>query len=70
MLAPKISSSSLLTEKPDSKGNFVWDIELLRLLCSCIVTKGQNITLINKFEPFKALTREQIEAQIKRLLLQ
>ena len=70
MLAPKISSSSLFPEKLDSKGNFVWDIELLRILSSLLVTKGQNINLINQFEPFKALTREQIEAQIKRLLLQ
>lgn len=70
MLAPKISSGSQLTEKLDSKGNLVWDIELLRLLCSLLVTKGQNINLINQFEPFSALTREQIEAQIRRLLLQ
>lgn len=70
MLPPKISSGSLLTEKPDSKGHLVWDIELLRILCSLLVTKGQNINLINQFEPFKALTREHIETQIKRLLLQ
>lgn len=70
MLPPKISSGSLQTEKLDSKGNLLWDIELLRLLCSLLVTKGQNINLINQFEPFKALTRENIEAQIKRLLLQ
>ena len=70
MLAPKISSSSLFAEKLDSKGNFVWDRETLRLLSSLLVTKGQNINLINQFEPFKAFTKEQIEAQIKRLLLQ
>ena len=70
MLPPKISSSSLFAEKLDSKGNLVWDIELLRILSSLLVTKGQNINLINQFEPFKALTREQNETQIKRLLLQ
>ena len=70
MLPPKISNSYPHTEKLDSKGNLEWDIELLRILSSILVTKGQNITLINQFEPFKALTREQIEAQIKRLLLQ
>ena len=70
MVPPKISSSSLITEKLDSKGNLVWDIELLRILSSLLVTKGQNINLINQFEPFQAFTKEQIEAQIRRLLLQ
>ena len=48
----------------------MWSPENKRLLCSLIITAGQNIDEIKKYEPFTELTTQQIEQQISSIVMQ
>ena len=48
----------------------MWSPENKRLLCSLIITEGQNIDEIKKYEPFTELSTQQIEQQISSIVMQ